>query len=195
MKKVTIAILLTILISSFTFWILYPAVIFHQPSDSRMMASLKSHKPEFEKLVQMINEDKNLSFVNENMARMDSKNTPLPSEERLKEYRTLMNQAGIVKIKANGEYYGKVGSIEFVSSDTYWEWGGNTYRSVKSFNWFANNDLEVENVWLDFVSLPEPESGAFEGRDGNSKYFKRRIENNWYLSLYISACHECTDGD
>ena len=195
MKKIIIAILLTTIFSGFALWILPPQVLFHHPTDVRMMVSFKNHKPEFEKIVQMINEDKYLLVVNENTARMESKDIPLPSEERLQEYRAFMNQTGIIKISSSYEKDGKVKSIRFVVSDTYWYGVNGTYKSVKTLNWQANNDLEVENVWLDFVSLPKPEFGASEGRDGVSKYFTRRVENNWYLSLYIKACSECTDGD
>jgi hypothetical protein len=196
----------------------YHMLLIHR-SDRGMIGNFQNHKAEFNKLFEMVSEDREQQiFIDIDNLEIPPSESPLSKEVRIKEYNKLQNLLGSERlnqykdlmkplgIKEIRTYRNKDGSLHqatFTISKAEWKgWlNGNNYSSSKAYfrtndpKYFEKNPEKQLTGLLDSVRLPEP-AGA-DGHDSKFVEFMRPLpdEDGWYLYLSISGCHECMSGD
>jgi hypothetical protein len=132
------------------------------PSDSRMIAHFQQHKPEFEQLAQMVQENPGLERVDENWTSPENPQSIGVSAARLATYRKLLKQAGVPRGFWHGERNGKDGPIYF----GYWLWGSAVSSDrTKGFAYCTKP--------------PKPLVKSLDSEKYDDAY--HHIEGNWYL--------------
>ncbi len=146
-------------------WIFTSGDIPHKP-DEELIANFQSHKAEFNKLLQMVNEDKDLKRVDYYWTAPENPQTIGVSQERIDEYRRLFNKADIPRGFAA---FQSKDYIEFISSAQGLAVSGSSKSYVYSIERPSN---VVDN--LDTYRSPESKSSP-------TYPAYRHIEGNWYL--------------
>ena len=137
----------------------------HQP-DAWMIANFQKHKSDFERLRQMILEDKGLNRVDDNWTDPQEPLTIGIKSERIARYRRIFQQLGIPRgFSATAER----DKIEFITTTQGWLAGG----SLKSYMYLKTPPDEV---------LDDLDKLTFQERPVGTGY--RHIEGNWYLYFY-----------
>jgi hypothetical protein len=137
----------------------------HLP-DAQLIANFQAHKEGFERLRQMIIEDKGLTRVDDNWTAPGDPKAIGVSPERIAEYRKLFSQLGIPRgFSATSER----DRIEFLASSQGWV----AHGSHKCYLYASNPPKDLIGS-LDHISSKNRSVG--EGT--------RQIEGNWYLHFY-----------
>jgi hypothetical protein len=137
----------------------------HQ-SDAQMIANFQKYKSDFERLRQMILEDKGLTRVDDNWTEPRDPLTIGIKSERIAQYRRMFQQLGIPRgFSATAER----DRIEFIASAQGWVASG----SSKCYVYLKTRPDELLDD-LDKLSLQEKPFGTGY----------RHIEGDWYLYFY-----------
>jgi hypothetical protein len=135
-------------------------------SDEELIANFQSHKAEFNRMLQMINEDKDLARVDYDWTSPENPRTVGISQERIDEYRSLFRRAGVPR-------------------------GFSAFQSKDSIEFIASSQgLAVSGSSKGYLYAKEPPSRVIDNLDNYraqkstlSPAFPvfRHIEGNWYL--------------
>jgi len=142
-----------------------------RPTDAEMIANLRAKMPLFEKLVAMIQEDRDLERVDVDWTRPDNPATIGVTPQRIATYRALMKEAGI----ARGFYALKPRTnIKFIgyASGLFTHGWGKSYVYLLPDAESSRYDFDLEEGDLDAAAV------------GQRKFFGyRHIDGPWYLLL------------
>ena len=152
------------------------------PTDDQLIAQLKQHRTELEKLVRMFRADKGLGRVGNNFTRPEDPKLVGVSEERIKEYRRLCSAVGAVDCiegydAAYNRLYGAVVDGETEEKDPIWihvsSFGLAVSGSGKGFFYAVTPPKPP------FVLVPDLDKSTIS----ESGTWLRHIEGPWYLNF------------
>jgi len=135
----------------------------HLP-DAQLIANFQAHKVEFERLRQMVIEDKELTMVNYHWPDPDDPKPSECSQERAAEYRKLFSQLNLpwgISAPSDRDW------IKFGASA---QGGRSAHASTKGYLYTSKRPENLVDS-LDNISLQEVPIGVWN----------RHIEGNWYI--------------
>jgi hypothetical protein len=102
--RLVISALLVLAFASCCYWE-------YRTSDAHRLSLFRAHKPDYESLLKMLQQDRGLTFINEGLTDPEDPSSIGISQERIAEYRRYMSQIGCGAIR----YSTELGSALFVS--------------------------------------------------------------------------------
>lgn len=135
------------------------------PKDEDLLQRFRTHRQEFEQLLQMFREDKGLGRVAPDFTRPANTNEVGVTKERIDEYRRLFRTLGL---SAGIEGYGERDAVFFYASTQ----GLSVSGSSKGFAYLTKRP-----------ALLVDQLDGYRSPDGRSFSAFRHIEGNWYLQL------------
>jgi hypothetical protein len=141
---------------------LFVVCILNYPSDEVLEQRFHSNKTEFEKLITMLNEDRDIVRLSFDNVFYKGESSHEVSEERLYEYRKLFK-----KLKLNaGIYRANESSVRLIIFKRGW-----LTNSEKSYLYSSIEPSIIVNS-LDDIIKNDP---------GNRRLVHKKIQDNWYL--------------
>jgi len=144
------------------FCVLFTACIFNYPSDGILEQRFHSNKAEFDKLITMLKEDRDIVTLGFNYVFYKDESSRELSEERLNEYRKLFKELNL----NSGIYRDNESSVRLIIFEKGW-----LTNSEKSYLYSSIKPSEIVN------SLDE----IIKNDAGNHRAAYKKIQDNWYL--------------
>jgi hypothetical protein len=151
-------------------WVFTSGDIPHK-SDDELIANFESHKADFNRMLQMINEDKGLDRVDYNWTAPENPQSVGISQNRIDEYRSLFRRAGVPR---GFSAFKTKDYVEFIASSQGLAVGG----SSKGYLYAKDPPPRLTENIEKYRAQENKYSPAFP--------VYRHIEGNWYLFYYAN---------
>lgn len=144
------------------FTTLFVACILNYPSDEVLEQRFHSNKAEFDKLIAMLDEDKDIVTLGLNYVFYKGESSREVSEERLNEYRKLFK-----KLKLNaGIYRDNESSVRLI---------------IFKKGWLTNSEKSYLYSSIEPSTLVNSLDDVIKNDAGNHRSVHKKIQDNWYL--------------